>query len=34
MSPTHVEVSRVEPLEQADVIVTLGLEEKVEIYIY
>ena len=28
VSPTHVEVSGVEPLEEADVIVTLGLEEK------
>lgn len=27
MSPTHVEMSRVEPLEEADVIKTLRLEE-------
>lgn len=28
MSPTHVEMSRVEPLEEADVIKTLRLEEE------
>lgn len=28
MSPTHVEMSRVEPLEEADVIKTLRLEER------
>ncbi len=28
MSPTHVEMSRVEPLEEADVIKTLCLEEE------
>lgn len=28
MSPTHVKMSRVEPLEEADVIKTLCLEEE------
>lgn len=28
MSPTHVEMSRVEPLEEADVIKTLRLENE------
>lgn len=34
MSPTHVQVSRVEPLQEADVIETLRLNEEEETTLY